>query len=82
MLKARAPLVLAPPAEAWFTLGLVQKDIELARDLAQGIGVPLPTADRADEILGLARTLGYEGRDLAAFFQVLEQVTEERRNAA
>jgi 3-hydroxyisobutyrate dehydrogenase-like beta-hydroxyacid dehydrogenase len=82
MLKARAPLVLDPPAEAWFTLGLVQKDVELARDLADGLGVPLPTAERADEILGLARTLGYEGRDLAALFQVLEQVTQERRTAA
>jgi 3-hydroxyisobutyrate dehydrogenase-like beta-hydroxyacid dehydrogenase len=82
MLKARAPLVLDPPAEAWFSLGLVQKDVELARDVAQGLGVPLPTADRADEILRLARTLGYERRDLAAFFQVLDQVTRERRTAA
>jgi 3-hydroxyisobutyrate dehydrogenase-like beta-hydroxyacid dehydrogenase len=82
MLKARAPLVLDPPAEAWFTLGLVRKDIELARDVAQGLGVSLPTADRADEILGLARELGYEGRDLAALFQVLESVDEERRSAA
>ena len=82
MLKARAPLVLDPPAEAWFTLGLVQKDVELARDLADGLGVPLPTADRADEVLGLARTLGYQDRDLAAMFQVLEQVTEKRRKAA
>jgi 3-hydroxyisobutyrate dehydrogenase-like beta-hydroxyacid dehydrogenase len=82
MLKARAPLVLDPPAEAWFTLGLVQKDVELARDLADGLGVPLPTADRADEVLGLARTLGYQDRDLAAMFQVLEQVTETRRKTA
>jgi 3-hydroxyisobutyrate dehydrogenase-like beta-hydroxyacid dehydrogenase len=82
MLKARAPLVLHPPAEAWFTLGLVQKDVELARDVAQGLGVALPTADRADEILRLSRTLGYEGRDLAALFQVLEQVSDERRTAA
>jgi 3-hydroxyisobutyrate dehydrogenase-like beta-hydroxyacid dehydrogenase len=82
MLKARAPLVLDPPAEAWFTLGLVQKDVELAREAAQGLGVPLPTADRADEILRLARVLGYEGRDLAALFQVLDQVTEQRRTAA
>jgi 3-hydroxyisobutyrate dehydrogenase-like beta-hydroxyacid dehydrogenase len=82
MLKARAPLVLDPPAEAWFTLGLVQKDVELARDLAEGLGVPLPTADRADELLGLARTFGYQDRDLAAMFQVLEQVTETHRKAA
>jgi 3-hydroxyisobutyrate dehydrogenase-like beta-hydroxyacid dehydrogenase len=79
MLKARAPLVIDPPAEAWFTLGLVQKDVELARDLGDALGVPLPTADRADEVLGLARALGYEGRDLAAMFQVLDQVTEQRR---
>jgi 3-hydroxyisobutyrate dehydrogenase-like beta-hydroxyacid dehydrogenase len=82
MLKARAPLVLDPPAEAWFTLGLVQKDVELARDLADTLGVPLPTAERADEVLGLARTFGYQDRDLAALFQVLERVTQERRRVA
>jgi 3-hydroxyisobutyrate dehydrogenase-like beta-hydroxyacid dehydrogenase len=82
MLKARAPLVLDPPAEAWFTLGLVLKDLELAGDVAHGLGVPLPTADRADEVLRLARALGYEQRDLAALFQVLDQMARERRTAA
>jgi 3-hydroxyisobutyrate dehydrogenase-like beta-hydroxyacid dehydrogenase len=82
MLKARAPLVLDLPEEAWFTLGLMQKDVELARDVAQGLGVPLPTADRADEVLGLARTLGYAQSDLAALFQVLEEVADGRRTAA
>jgi 3-hydroxyisobutyrate dehydrogenase-like beta-hydroxyacid dehydrogenase len=81
MLKARAPLVLDLPDEAWFTLALVQKDVELARDVAQGLGVPLPTADRADEVLRLARVLGYERRDLAAFFQVLQEMTGGRRKA-
>ena len=82
MLKARAPLVLDPPTEAWFTLGLVQKDVELARDVAEGLGVPLPTADRVDEILRLAGVLGYGGHDLAALFQVLQEMTEGRRTAA
>jgi 3-hydroxyisobutyrate dehydrogenase-like beta-hydroxyacid dehydrogenase len=82
MLKARAPLVLHPPAEAWFTLGLLQKDVELARELAEDLGVPLPTADRADEVLGLARTLGFQDRDLAAMFQVLDQVTDTMRKTA
>ena len=82
MLKGRAPLVFDLPDEAWFALGLMQKDVELARDVGRGLGVPLPTADRADEILGLARTLGYEGRDLAAVFQVLERMTDARRKAA
>jgi 3-hydroxyisobutyrate dehydrogenase-like beta-hydroxyacid dehydrogenase len=82
MLKARAPLVFDLPDEAWFALGLMQKDVELARDVGKRLGVPLPTADRADEVLGLARALGYEGRDLAAVFQVLDQVTDARRTAA
>jgi 3-hydroxyisobutyrate dehydrogenase-like beta-hydroxyacid dehydrogenase len=82
MLKARAPLVFDLPEDAWFTLGLVQKDVELARDVARHLGVPLPTADRAATVLTLARTLGYEQRDLAALFQVLEQVTDSRPNAA
>jgi 3-hydroxyisobutyrate dehydrogenase-like beta-hydroxyacid dehydrogenase len=82
MLKARAPLVFDLPEDAWFTLALVQKDVELARDVARGLGVPLPTADRVDEVLRLARVLGYEGRDLAALFQVLQEMTGTRRTAA
>jgi 3-hydroxyisobutyrate dehydrogenase-like beta-hydroxyacid dehydrogenase len=82
MLKARAPLVFDLPEDAWFTLALVQKDIELARDVARVLGVPLPTADRVDEVLRLARVLGYEGRDLAALFQLLQEMTETRRTAA
>ncbi|MCW2763344.1 MAG: hypothetical protein JWR85_3545 [Marmoricola sp.] len=82
MLKARAPLVLDLPDEAWFTLALVQKDVELARDVARRLGAPLPTADRADKILRLARVLGYEQRDLAALFPVLEEMTASRRTAA
>lgn len=82
MLKARAALVFASPQETWFSLGLMQKDVELARDVAQHLGVPVPTADRADEVLGLARTLGYQDRDLAALFQVLEQETPGQGNAA
>jgi 3-hydroxyisobutyrate dehydrogenase-like beta-hydroxyacid dehydrogenase len=81
MLKARAPLVFDLPEDAWFTLALVQKDVELARDVAQKLGIPLPTADRVDEVLRLARVLGYEGRDLAALFQVLQEMTESRPTA-
>jgi 3-hydroxyisobutyrate dehydrogenase-like beta-hydroxyacid dehydrogenase len=76
MLKARAPLVLELPDDAWFSLGLMQKDLELARDLARVLGVPLPTADRADDVLGLARVLGYAGRDLAALYRVLEETSD------
>ena len=82
MLKARAPIIFEPPEEAWFTLAFMQKDIELALDAARALEIPLPTADRADEILERARALGYERRDLAALFQVLERMSADRRHAA
>jgi 3-hydroxyisobutyrate dehydrogenase-like beta-hydroxyacid dehydrogenase len=71
MLKAREPLVLDLPDEAWFDVELMQKDIRLAEALAEELGVPLPTATVADEWLSRARGLGYEHRDIAALYQTL-----------
>ena len=74
MLRARASIILEPPEEAWFDLRFMHKDIELALDAARSLGIPLPTAERADEVLEQAVALGYERRDLAALFQALEQI--------
>jgi 3-hydroxyisobutyrate dehydrogenase-like beta-hydroxyacid dehydrogenase len=71
MLKARALLVLDLPDEAWFDVGLMQKDIVLALDAAREMRVALPSAAAADEVLTVARGMGYEQRDLAALFEVL-----------
>jgi 3-hydroxyisobutyrate dehydrogenase-like beta-hydroxyacid dehydrogenase len=75
LLKARAPFVLHLPDEAWFDLRLMHKDLELALDAARRLDVPLPTADRADEVVLAAHWLGFERRDLAAVFEVLEHMT-------
>ena len=74
MLRARASIILDPPKEAWFDLGFMHKDIELALETARRLQIPLPTAERADEVLEKAEALGYERRDLAALFQALEQI--------
>jgi 3-hydroxyisobutyrate dehydrogenase-like beta-hydroxyacid dehydrogenase len=74
MLRARASIILDPPEEAWFDLRFMHKDIELALDTAGKLGIPLPTAERADEVLERAEALGYERRDLAVLFQALEQI--------
>jgi 3-hydroxyisobutyrate dehydrogenase-like beta-hydroxyacid dehydrogenase len=74
MLRARASIILDPPEEAWFDLSFMHKDIELALDAARRLEIPLPTAERADEVLERAQALGYEWRDLAALFQALEQM--------
>lgn len=76
MLKARAYLVLDLPADAWFDVDLMQKDIVLALDAARELSVPLPSAAVADEVLTFARAAGYEHRDLASLFEVLAGLTD------
>ena len=76
MLKARADLVLDLPADAWFDVDLMQKDIVLALGAARELSVPLPTAAVADEVLTFARAAGYEHRDLASLFEVLARLTD------
>ena len=71
MLKARIPLLLDLPEHAWFDVELMQKDIRLARQTANDLQIPLPSATVADEILTEARQLGYGHRDLAAIHNVL-----------
>jgi 3-hydroxyisobutyrate dehydrogenase-like beta-hydroxyacid dehydrogenase len=78
MLKARAPLVLHLPDEAWFDISLLHKDLELALDTGQRLNIPLPTADRADEILAAAHAIGYDHRDIAGLFEVLEHLATHR----
>jgi 3-hydroxyisobutyrate dehydrogenase-like beta-hydroxyacid dehydrogenase len=65
------PLVLDLPEEAWFDVGLMQKDIRLALEAGDELGVPLASARAADEALTRARDLGYEHRDIAGLFDVL-----------
>jgi 3-hydroxyisobutyrate dehydrogenase-like beta-hydroxyacid dehydrogenase len=74
MLKARAALVLDLPDDAWFDVQLMQKDLVLALDTARQLRVPLPSAAAADELLTVARALGYEHRDIASLFEVLERM--------
>jgi 3-hydroxyisobutyrate dehydrogenase-like beta-hydroxyacid dehydrogenase len=74
MLKARGPLVLDLPDDAWFDIGLMHKDIRLALDTAGELGVPVPSARAADEVLTKAAQLGYEHRDIAGLFQVLGEL--------
>jgi len=77
MLKARADLVLDLPEEAWFDVTLMQKDVALALDTGRELHVPLPSAATADQLLTLARAVGYERRDIAALYEVLAELTSD-----
>lgn len=81
MLRARAPLVLDLPEEAWFDVLLMQKDLRLALATGRSLRVPLPSAAVADELLTKARELGYERRDIAALFEVLAHMAAPNGSA-
>ncbi len=74
MLKARVPLLLDLPQQAWFDVTMMHKDIHLARKAADELAVPLPSAAVADEMLTTASELGYAHRDLAALHTVLSEL--------
>jgi 3-hydroxyisobutyrate dehydrogenase-like beta-hydroxyacid dehydrogenase len=71
MLKARVPLLLDLPEQAWFDITMMHKDIRLALGTAEELGMPLPSAAIADQMLTRAGELGYGHRDLAALHEVL-----------
>ena len=80
MLKARIPLLLDLPEQAWFDVTMMQKDIRLALEAADELGIPLPSAAVADEMLTRAGELGYAHRDVAALHEVLARSTAARRD--
>ncbi|HEY7519442.1 MAG TPA: NAD(P)-dependent oxidoreductase [Methylomirabilota bacterium] len=72
MLKYRGPFVVgAMPRDAWFDVGMMQKDLQLALDQAHASGVTLPTTALTQEWLSTARGLGLGARDFATVFDVL-----------
>lgn len=74
MLQARAPLLLDLPEEAWFDMALMQKDLRLALDSGREEGLLMPSATAADMMLTVARSAGYEHRDIAALFRLLSDL--------
>ncbi|MBI4591592.1 MAG: NAD(P)-dependent oxidoreductase [Candidatus Rokubacteria bacterium] len=71
MLKYRGPFVLEMPQEAWFNVGMMQKDLQLALELGRAVGVPLPGTALAHEMLTAARGFGLASWDFAVVFDVL-----------
>src|SRR5574341_559837 len=74
MLKYRGPFVLGLPEEPWFNVSMMQKDVQLALDLAREVTFPLPATALANEMLSAARSAGFAGEDFAAVFHVLARL--------
>jgi 3-hydroxyisobutyrate dehydrogenase-like beta-hydroxyacid dehydrogenase len=68
----RGPFILEGrmPEVAWADVNLQQKDLLLAMELGRKLGVALPTAAAANEMLNAARGLGLENSDFAVVYEV------------
>jgi 3-hydroxyisobutyrate dehydrogenase-like beta-hydroxyacid dehydrogenase len=78
MLKARAPLFLDPPDDAWFDVDLMQKDIKLALSSGHELDVPLPSTTVVTALLSAARRHGYENSDITVLFRLLSELSAVR----
>ena len=74
-MKYRAPFILKMPEEVWFSAGMMQKDIQLALELGEELGVSLRTVELANEMLTKVIEMGYGDEDFGVLFKVMEQLT-------
>ncbi|HSB77978.1 MAG TPA: NAD(P)-dependent oxidoreductase [Candidatus Methylomirabilis sp.] len=74
MLKYRGPFVLEKPAEAWFNVNMMQKDMTLALEMGRQLDVPLPTTATTNQLLTAARGMGVAEQDFAVIFEVLARM--------
>ena len=74
MLKYRGPFVLEMPAEAWFNVNMMQKDMTLALEMGRQLDVPLPTTATTNQFLTAARGMGVAEQDFAVIFEVLARM--------
>lgn len=74
-LKYRGPFVLEQPAEAWFDVNMMQKDMLLAMELGRKLDVPLPTTAVTNEFLTAARGMNWTKLDYAVIFDVLARMS-------
>jgi 3-hydroxyisobutyrate dehydrogenase-like beta-hydroxyacid dehydrogenase len=79
MIKYRGPFVLTMPAEAWFDVNMMQKDLMLALDMGRALNVPLPTTAVSNEFLTAARAMGFAKQDFAVIFEVLAKMSGVRK---
>ena len=76
-MKYRAPFILKLPDEVWFNVAMMQKDLQLALELGRELGVPLFTVAQANEMLAIARAMGYGDAYFAVLFKVLARLAGE-----
>ena len=76
LVKYRGPFVLGKmAAHVSFPVPMIQKDLKLALDQAQAVGVPLPLTQLTQEWMTKARDMGLGDHDFAVVFDVLASMS-------
>jgi 3-hydroxyisobutyrate dehydrogenase-like beta-hydroxyacid dehydrogenase len=69
VLDVKAPVMLAGDYQPSFPLRLMHKDLSLALDLGNQLGVPLPAAAAAREVYNSVKGSSREDLDYAAVYK-------------
>lgn len=75
MIRYRGPFVLKDPEEVLFNTNMMQKDMQLALEMARALDVPLPTTSVTNEFLTATRAMGLAHKDFAAMYEVLARLS-------
>jgi 3-hydroxyisobutyrate dehydrogenase-like beta-hydroxyacid dehydrogenase len=75
MIQYRGPFVLQQPEKAWFDVNMMQKDMQLALEMARQLNVAVPAAAVSNEFLTAARGMGWDLLDFAVVFNVLARMS-------
>jgi 3-hydroxyisobutyrate dehydrogenase-like beta-hydroxyacid dehydrogenase len=78
MLQYRGPLIKGQPEKAWFDCTMMQKDVDLALQLGEKLGVPLPTTATTNAWLTAARGQGLAHHDFSILYYVLANAAGEK----
>ncbi|HEU5441926.1 MAG TPA: NAD(P)-dependent oxidoreductase [Ktedonobacterales bacterium] len=73
-LKYRTPFIFNEPAEAWFNVNMMQKDMLLALEMGRQLDVPMPTVAVSNEFLTAARAMGLAEHDFHVVYKVLAKM--------
>jgi 3-hydroxyisobutyrate dehydrogenase-like beta-hydroxyacid dehydrogenase len=74
-MKYRAPFILNMPDEVWFNVEMMEKDVQLALELAHELGVPSSATSLASDMLAQAKAMGYGDQDFAILYEVLARMS-------
>lgn len=74
-MKYRAPFILNMPEEVWFSASMMQKDLKIALELGEELGVSLQSVELANEMLTKVIEMGWGDEDFAVLFNLVEHMS-------